>query len=445
MVKIWTEKIKLISLILFVLNIIISSLTYNYFSSGILAVTVFFIITLLILINHVFIVIYKTWISFQLEKSTDQLSELKNSIQRIESFQRKQENSLSMIEDNYKKFTRSIYNFNLTIDETHQKIEGLVRNIKSLDNDLLENRKILKEKYDGIETQLVTLHSNIDHIKNSIESLNYSEDLNSIRSSTEGILSNLNELSLVLKNSEIEQLKSKIELFRTKVEELSSNTKENVNFISRRITQESNINYNRIDALLSILNTIETSHSLPIMRSWTISSEYGLDLINTYIDHDGTSIDIGSGISSLLLGYVKKEKGGKRRVISIEHSEEYFEASKVELEKHGLIDHVEIYYCPLIDYTLEGKTWKWYDISKIDNISNVSLISVDGPPGSTQDLTRYPALPILKDFITENTIVFLDDAYRKEEKEIAEQWEKELELSKTLIDSQHGHYKLQKK
>ncbi|MGI9528709.1 MAG: hypothetical protein ACR2NG_03285 [Acidimicrobiia bacterium] len=47
---------------------------------------------------------------------------------------------------------------------------------------------------------------------------------------------------------------------------------------------------------------------------------------------------------------------------------------------------------------------------------------VDGPPGTTGPLARYPAVPILFDRLSPSALIFLDDAYREDEQESVRRW-----------------------
>jgi hypothetical protein len=54
-----------------------------------------------------------------------------------------------------------------------------------------------------------------------------------------------------------------------------------------------------------------------------------------------------------------------------------------------------------------------YDLSVLaDEITGVDLLFVDGPVGDTSPQARYPALPVLADRLTDDTLVLLDDSNR---------------------------------
>lgn len=210
------------------------------------------------------------------------------------------------------------------------------------------------------------------------------------------------------------------------------------------IKNQNYYNYNRIDALFSIHQLIKLRSPLPIMHDWAISSDYAHFLLRTILNKgNGNIIDIGSGISTILLGYAV-ERNGSGKVISLEHDKDYYSQTLALIKEHKLEKYIDLNYCPLIDVDIDGKSWIWYDISEVDFPRDIVLISVDGPPGNTQKLARYPAVPLLKNHIKKGTTILLDDAKRTEEDEIADLWSKEQYLSKEFIDGYKGIFKLEK-
>lgn len=51
------------------------------------------------------------------------------------------------------------------------------------------------------------------------------------------------------------------------------------------------------------------------------------------------------------------------------------------------------------------------------------MLVVDGPPAATGPQARYPSLPMLIDRLAKNATVVLDDAHRRDELKIVEEWE----------------------
>ena len=86
---------------------------------------------------------------------------------------------------------------------------------------------------------------------------------------------------------------------------------------------------------------------------------------------------------------------------------------------HGLQDIVKIIYAPLKNYTINNKEFLWYDFVPDENID---LLLVDGPPSDIQKDSRYPALPLLFENLSDNILLVLDDTVRDDEKRIISNW-----------------------
>jgi hypothetical protein len=196
--------------------------------------------------------------------------------------------------------------------------------------------------------------------------------------------------------------------------------------------------YYRVDALMSIHHVLKFRHPLPIMQSWMITADYAHALLQLILaKKDGDVLDVGSGISTLIAGYAV-EKRGNGKVISIEHEEQYFKHTQALVKLHNLENFVEVHYCPIVKHEIKGQSWRWYDISKVKSFSNVQVISVDGPPGKLQKLSRYPVLPLLHASLPKNIAVLLDDGARDDEQQTAERWKQEFGLTVEYTNSIKG-------
>jgi hypothetical protein len=69
--------------------------------------------------------------------------------------------------------------------------------------------------------------------------------------------------------------------------------------------------------------------------------------------------------------------------------------------------------------------FKWYDLSDFATESRIDLLIVDGPPVSTVRFARYPALPLLADYLSKQCTIINHDTNRKEETGIVKRWLKE--------------------
>ncbi|PEN12324.1 hypothetical protein CRI94_14985 [Longibacter salinarum] len=188
-----------------------------------------------------------------------------------------------------------------------------------------------------------------------------------------------------------------------------------------------------IQALLFVYEMLDVEAPLPDLTEWAISPQLAATLIRLVRDKQPEVVlEVGSGSSTVVMSYVM-EQLDRGRVISLDHSAEYTEMTRSQIEKHGLSHRVDVIHAPLVDTEIGGEVWPWYDVGDVD-LPPIDVLFVDGPPQSTRSLARYPAVPVLRDNLSGNAVIVLDDAYRPDESEIADRWASELETGPPEIE-----------
>src|SRR3712207_7775099 len=64
---------------------------------------------------------------------------------------------------------------------------------------------------------------------------------------------------------------------------------------------------------------------------------------------------------------------------------------------------------PLFPYPALFPSQPWYSTSALADVDEINLLLVDGPPGNTSKLARYPAVPALRDKLGPGATVMLDE------------------------------------
>ncbi len=189
--------------------------------------------------------------------------------------------------------------------------------------------------------------------------------------------------------------------------------------------------YRQIEALFSIFNLLTLRQPLPPMRGWAVSPDFVKLIISSVFEHKPKLVvELGSGVSTLVVGYCLQTLN-QGEVISVDHEESYTEISKNNVLNHSLQNVVQVIYAPLKNITIYDKTWLWYDPGFLTNLEKpIDLLIVDGPPGDLQKLSRYPALPLLIDSLSDDALVLLDDSNREDEQEIVKLWKQSFPFSK---------------
>jgi predicted O-methyltransferase YrrM len=149
-------------------------------------------------------------------------------------------------------------------------------------------------------------------------------------------------------------------------------------------------------------------------------------------------LELGSGTSTVWIAYALERVGG--RLISLDHDPGYAEQTRTMLGAHGLTGVAEVRNAPLCPVEIRGTAFEWYDPAALTGVADVDLLLVDGPPGSTGPMSRYPALDMLRGKLSRHATVVLDDIGRDDEQETLRRWADEddrLRIEPTLI-GQHG-------
>ncbi|GID97466.1 class I SAM-dependent methyltransferase [Amorphoplanes digitatis] len=131
-------------------------------------------------------------------------------------------------------------------------------------------------------------------------------------------------------------------------------------------------------------------------------------------------VELGSGTSTVWLGYALAEHGGK--LISIDHDPGYARQTRALIAAHELDDVVQVREAPLREVTANGKPYQWYDVEQLADLSDIDLLLIDGPPAATGPDARYPALSVLAGRLAGTATVILDDTNRQQEREAVQRW-----------------------
>lgn len=198
----------------------------------------------------------------------------------------------------------------------------------------------------------------------------------------------------------------------------------------------------------SIQREIWDSSSLPHLVSlappplgWTKSalSPTAIRLITNdiLINQRRNAIEFGSGLSTIYLGKALERNSGQ--LVSVEHDRDWFELVSMWVEEAGISETVKLIHSPLDHSNVPS----WYGFEPIRTQLGdgpIDCVIVDGPP--THDpanaTSRAPAADFVKERLSESFSVFLDDADRKAERQIAEGWARELGVQFTLDIGRSG-------
>lgn len=132
-------------------------------------------------------------------------------------------------------------------------------------------------------------------------------------------------------------------------------------------------------------------------------------------------LELGSGLSTLVMAYAM-EAAGAGSICSLEDHAGYAARTRRLLREHNLETYAEVIATRFEPLTIASDAPYWYDISVVDLDAPIDLLFVDGPSRHFHPKIRYPALPVLREFLADDAFIVVDDASKVEEAETIRQW-----------------------
>jgi len=343
-------------------------------------------------------------------------------------------------------------------NDYNKQIQEIESNYK---NKLEKNQKEFIDKIDKLEEIVNEKSNKIEDLKRLIEEKE--KTINNYKSSINKIEEELNQKENDY-NKQIQEIESK---YKNKLEKNQKELSDKVSQIEKKIETDKNLlkqhinsivnkvsmnNAKQIESFISIQNYLINNIKPINFHGWPISPDLGLFLINLIENNNyDLIIEFGSGTSTILFGEILKKQSKEIRQITFEHNEKYYKQTYNNLLKRDIKD-IELVLSPLVGYEYNKNMYKYYDcdkkideLLKNDKIKNI-LVFVDGPPGNTCHLARFPAIPKLSKLFSNKEIdIVLDDYKREEEKEIVKLWEKffsenNISFQAESIESEKGLY-----
>jgi len=180
--------------------------------------------------------------------------------------------------------------------------------------------------------------------------------------------------------------------------------------------------YRQIEALCSVYSAIRPTIPLPPMRGYAISPDFAGLLISMATERrPRLVVETGSGVSTLILAYCLRRLG-RGRVLALEHDADYAARTADTIRKHNLSDVATVIHAPLTRTRVDGCDGRWYDLSALADHPAIDMLVIDGPPGETQKMARYAALPLLWKCLARDAIILIDDYRRQDERRMVDLW-----------------------
>lgn len=196
---------------------------------------------------------------------------------------------------------------------------------------------------------------------------------------------------------------------------------------------------------VNLVAVLQPRTPLPPPGAWAAPTDFLALLVRIVLaDRPRLVVELGSGLSTVVLGLALQRCGGGR-LISIEHEASFAERTLALLKAHALEEVAAVRVAPLTAAAGSGVGVPWYERSILDDLGGVDLLVVDGPPAPIAPDIRYPALPFFWERLSPGATVLLDDAARPGERAVAERWRAEFAPAMERLDLERGALLLRKR
>jgi len=137
---------------------------------------------------------------------------------------------------------------------------------------------------------------------------------------------------------------------------------------------------------------------------------------------DSTVLELGSGATTVWMALASRRRGGDVRIVSLEASADFAEVTRTAVRRNGVEGLVDLRVAALDATTTKHGEQQWYEAPSWNDLTGIGLLFIDGPPGGTGPLARYPAVELLADRLAPGAVVVIDDADRDDEKAMLADW-----------------------
>jgi predicted O-methyltransferase YrrM len=203
----------------------------------------------------------------------------------------------------------------------------------------------------------------------------------------------------------------------------SQRTLDAVRRVEAGVPKEIKQTFRQLEALQNLNAMLPARDVLPATRGWAASPDLLMVLVDLVItERPSLVVECGSGASTLWLALALQRFEIDGRIIALEHDPVFAGQSREFLARHDVRDLAEIRDAPLESFSLDGQTYSWYARRAWEDLTGIDLLFVDGPPATTGERARYPALPLLSGSLSPVATAVLDDLVVPDMQEVLRLW-----------------------
>jgi predicted O-methyltransferase YrrM len=190
---------------------------------------------------------------------------------------------------------------------------------------------------------------------------------------------------------------------------------------------------NRFDARLRAANQYSSAllslffdlRSYIPLTPWSMSPAGVLQILNHIAMYrPKVVVEVGSGVSTVFVAKLIAQNRLATRLYSVEHDVVWLNGVKEWVSNEDAAEQVCFVHAPLTgELSYRGRPIRWYEATALDRAfskSEVDFLIVDAPSGDLPYSRAGAFLYFANEIHSGKLCYFMDDAHRKEEKEIAE-------------------------
>lgn len=132
-------------------------------------------------------------------------------------------------------------------------------------------------------------------------------------------------------------------------------------------------------------------------------------------------LELGSGLSTVVMAYAL-EACGKGKLTSLDDHAGYAARTRGHLRDHDLDAYANVILTRFGPPDVECGVPFWYALPDLHAEPPIDILFVDGPMSHFHPRIRYPALPVLHEFLADNATVVVDDCHKVAESYLVPEW-----------------------
>ncbi len=174
---------------------------------------------------------------------------------------------------------------------------------------------------------------------------------------------------------------------------------------------------------LSLLeHKLQLNMPLPPTRGFAASPDILHVIAGTVLgEKPKICVEFGSGVSTVVTARCL-QLNGFGKLYSFDHDAEWIQKTRDMLHQYDLQAYVEIFHAPVEPILINGVNTQWYRTADIPE-KGIDFFVIDGPPMRIAPQARLPALHVLAQRLSAQTIGYLDDSDRPDEQIALANWQ----------------------